>query len=140
MLDPKCIYQKSIFAKCIRLACLLSFASLFCNRQTKKQTERQTAVFQDFPRRQIKISCISIWQLWLVGPVKVKFVDQAEEDLVVPLKKPGKSKHEKKVFPKKMAFTQENHLYMMWRQSSLKNSPVQLLEGVRFYWWFWTSL
>ena len=29
MLDPKCIYQKIIFAKCTRLACLLSFASLF---------------------------------------------------------------------------------------------------------------
>ena len=29
MLDPKCIYQKSIFAKCTRLACLLSFASIF---------------------------------------------------------------------------------------------------------------
>ena len=29
MLDPKCIYRKSIFAKCTRLACLLSFASLF---------------------------------------------------------------------------------------------------------------
>ena len=28
MLDPKCIYGKSIFAKCTRLACLLSFASL----------------------------------------------------------------------------------------------------------------
>ena len=26
MLDPKCIYRKSIFAKCTRLACLLSFA------------------------------------------------------------------------------------------------------------------
>ena len=31
MLDPKCIYRKSIFAKCTRLACLLSFASLFCH-------------------------------------------------------------------------------------------------------------
>ena len=29
MLDPKCIYRKSIFEKCTRLACLLSFASLF---------------------------------------------------------------------------------------------------------------
>ena len=29
MLDPKCIYRKRIFAKCTRLACLLSFASLF---------------------------------------------------------------------------------------------------------------
>ena len=29
MLVPKCIYRKSIFAKCTRLACLLSFASLF---------------------------------------------------------------------------------------------------------------
>ena len=29
MLDPKCIYRKSIFAKCTRLACLLSFTSLF---------------------------------------------------------------------------------------------------------------
>ena len=29
MLYPKCIYQKSTFAKCTRLACLLSFASLF---------------------------------------------------------------------------------------------------------------
>ena len=29
MLDPKCIYRKSIFAKCTRLACLLSFVSLF---------------------------------------------------------------------------------------------------------------
>ena len=29
MLIPKCIYPKSIFAKCTRLACLLSFASLF---------------------------------------------------------------------------------------------------------------
>ena len=28
MLDPKCIYRKSIFAKCTRLACLLSFVSL----------------------------------------------------------------------------------------------------------------
>ena len=28
MLVPKCIYPKSIFAKCTRLACLLSFASL----------------------------------------------------------------------------------------------------------------
>ena len=26
---PKCIYSKCIFAKCTRLACLLSFASLF---------------------------------------------------------------------------------------------------------------
>ena len=26
---PKCIYPKCIFAKCTRLACLLSFASLF---------------------------------------------------------------------------------------------------------------
>ena len=29
MLDPNCIYRKSIFAKYTRLACLLSFASLF---------------------------------------------------------------------------------------------------------------
>ena len=29
MLDPKCIYRKSIIAKCTRLACLLSFGSLF---------------------------------------------------------------------------------------------------------------
>ena len=29
MLDPKCIYQKSIFAKCTQLAWLLSFVSLF---------------------------------------------------------------------------------------------------------------
>ena len=29
MLVPKCIYPKCIFAKCTRLACLLSFASLF---------------------------------------------------------------------------------------------------------------
>ena len=29
MLFPKCIYPKCIFAKCTRLACLLSFASLF---------------------------------------------------------------------------------------------------------------
>ena len=29
MLVPKCIYLKSIFAKCTRLACLPSFASLF---------------------------------------------------------------------------------------------------------------
>ena len=29
MLHPKCIYQKSIFAKCTQLACLLSFASIF---------------------------------------------------------------------------------------------------------------
>ena len=29
MLDPKCIYGKSIFAKCTRLVFLLSFASLF---------------------------------------------------------------------------------------------------------------
>ena len=29
MLDPKCTYRKSIFAKFSRLACLLSFASLF---------------------------------------------------------------------------------------------------------------
>ena len=29
MIDPKCIYQKGIFAKFTRLACLLSFASLF---------------------------------------------------------------------------------------------------------------
>ena len=28
----------------------------------------------------------------------------------------------------------------MWRQSSLKNSPVQLLVGVRFYWRLWTTL
>ena len=28
MLVPKCIYPKSIFANCTRLACLLSFASL----------------------------------------------------------------------------------------------------------------
>ena len=41
------------------------------------------------------LSCISIpycawfWQLWLVRPVKVKFVDQTEEDLVVPLKESG---------------------------------------------------
>ena len=34
MLDPKCIYQKSIFAKCTRLACLLSFASLFQHHLT----------------------------------------------------------------------------------------------------------
>ena len=29
MLLPKCIYPKSIFAKCTRLACLLRFAGLF---------------------------------------------------------------------------------------------------------------
>ena len=29
MLFPKCIYPKCIFAKCTRLACLLSFTSLF---------------------------------------------------------------------------------------------------------------
>ena len=29
MLYPKCIYRKSISAKCTRLACLLSLASLF---------------------------------------------------------------------------------------------------------------
>ena len=27
---PKCIYPKSIFAKCTRLACLLNLVSLFC--------------------------------------------------------------------------------------------------------------
>ena len=32
MLVPKCIYLKSIFAKCTRLACLLSFASLFLEK------------------------------------------------------------------------------------------------------------
>ena len=26
---PRCVYSKCIFAKCTRLACLLSFASLF---------------------------------------------------------------------------------------------------------------
>ena len=36
MLDPKCIYRKSIFAKCTRLACLLSFASLFKQERYKK--------------------------------------------------------------------------------------------------------
>ena len=36
MLDPKCIYRKSIFAKCTRLACLLSFASLFKSNPKKK--------------------------------------------------------------------------------------------------------
>ena len=35
MLDPKWIYRKSIFAKCTRLACLLSFASLFSLRYVK---------------------------------------------------------------------------------------------------------
>ena len=32
MLDPRCIYQNSFFAKCTQLACLLSFASLFDNK------------------------------------------------------------------------------------------------------------
>ena len=37
--DRKCIYRKSIFAKCTRLTCLLSFASFFfsfssCSRNT----------------------------------------------------------------------------------------------------------
>ena len=36
MLDPKCIYRKSIFAKCTRLACLLSFASLFLEKSESK--------------------------------------------------------------------------------------------------------
>ena len=31
---PKCIYPKCIFAKCTRLACLLSFASLFLTSST----------------------------------------------------------------------------------------------------------
>ena len=35
MLDPKCIYRKSIFAKCAWLACLLSFSSLFISTITK---------------------------------------------------------------------------------------------------------
>ena len=36
MLDPKFIYRKSVFAKCTRLACLLSFASLFYNNKLTK--------------------------------------------------------------------------------------------------------
>ena len=35
MLVPKCIYPKSIFEKCTRLACLLSFASLFSDMDTR---------------------------------------------------------------------------------------------------------
>ena len=41
MLDPKCIYQKSIFAKCTRLACLLSFASLFNRSFWPKNCQKQ---------------------------------------------------------------------------------------------------
>ena len=36
MLVPKCIYPKSIFSKCTRLACLLSFASLFCVEKSER--------------------------------------------------------------------------------------------------------
>ena len=39
MLDPKRIYQKSIFAKCTRLACLLSFASLFLSAQQPRNSQ-----------------------------------------------------------------------------------------------------
>ena len=39
MLVPKCIYPKSIFAKCTRLACLLSFASLFTFRSRPRAPE-----------------------------------------------------------------------------------------------------
>ena len=38
MLDPTCIYEKSIFAKCTRLVCPLSFASLFMHFITLPQT------------------------------------------------------------------------------------------------------
>ena len=45
-------------------------------------------IFYDFDNFW-QFSWISVGQLWLVGPVKVEFVDQAEEDLIVALKKPG---------------------------------------------------
>ena len=110
-----------------------------------------------------QFSWISIGQLWLVGPVKVEFVDQAEEDLIVAFKKPGgrkllefaindkaarqilrekvwknchnQWKNEKKNvnFTRNGNFTKQIRIW--W-----ENSPVKLLVGVCFDWWLWTSL
>ena len=49
---PKCIYPKCIFAKCTRLACLLSFASLFSLKLRKyifenvKYSQKRQQAFQ----------------------------------------------------------------------------------------------
>ena len=48
MLDPKCIYRKSIFAKYTRLACLLSFASLFFTLSVTKFFLISTRWFMSF--------------------------------------------------------------------------------------------
>ena len=58
MLDPKCIHRKSIFAKCTRLACLLSFASLFNDIRVHKIPENAGTA-----RKCLNIleSCVSSW-------------------------------------------------------------------------------
>ena len=56
---------------------------------------------ENTPYLRNKLSSIIIsylhWQLGFVRPVKVKVVDQAKEDLVVPLKKPEKQFFDKKL-------------------------------------------
>ena len=46
---PKCIYPKCIFVKCTRLACLLSFASLFSNGLNRNITLSITIVGSSHP-------------------------------------------------------------------------------------------
>ena len=72
MLDSKCIYGKGIFAKCTRLACLLSFASLFfffyvsrkclnenCFLRTKKQnTMGSVSLKSCCSGRMVAVGCV----------------------------------------------------------------------------------
>ena len=48
MVIPKCIYPKSIFAKCTRLACLLSFASVFLSKSLYSLTYNNLALPPNF--------------------------------------------------------------------------------------------
>ena len=58
---PKCIYPKCISAKCTRLACLLSFASLFnkgkdTKSKTKTKTKKRGTLFQCFCQCQFLVA------------------------------------------------------------------------------------
>ena len=64
MLVPKCIYPNNIFAKCTRLACLLSFGSLF-DRSCWINLKITGRVQKTKPKNLEEIrKLVSIWRWW----------------------------------------------------------------------------
>ena len=77
MLHPKCIYRKSVFAKCTRLACLLRFASLFYNNKLTKlsgiivinvnnTSRKYLSVAKEFPIRK-EVTTRKMIEKWKTG-------------------------------------------------------------------------